>query len=171
MPPRPGSHWLTLLLQLPPSQIEDKKLKGKLRHSERVVSEAQAAAAKVDEWLLPRDAGELEAEGMERTWRFSQQDIVGAVEVGAGRKAFDLQLDQLGPYSLDFSRSGRHMLLAGRKGHLALLDWQRSRLICEVQVCACMPLCRCACVMVCFCVGLLVLVCFCVGVLVLSCAP
>lgn len=26
------------------------------------------------------------------------------------------------------------MLLAGRKGHLALMEWQRSRLICEVQV-------------------------------------
>ena len=57
-----------------------------------------------------------------------------AVEVGAGRKVFDLQLPDLGPYSLDFSRSGRHMLLAGRKGHLALMDWQRTRLICEVQV-------------------------------------
>ena len=57
-----------------------------------------------------------------------------AVEVGAGRKVFDLQLPDLAPYSLDFSRSGRHMLLAGRKGHLALMDWQRTRLICEVQV-------------------------------------
>ena len=56
------------------------------------------------------------------------------MEVGAGRKVFDLQLPDLGPYSLDFSRSGRHMLLAGRKGHLALMDWQRTRLICEVQV-------------------------------------
>lgn len=57
-----------------------------------------------------------------------------AVEAGAARKAFDLSLPQLGPYTLGFTRSGRHMLLAGRKGHLALMDWQRSRLICEVQV-------------------------------------
>jgi U3 small nucleolar RNA-associated protein 7 len=119
-------------------QIEDKKLKGKLRYSERVVREAQAAAAKVDEWLLPAEAGGLEAEGMERTWRFTQEEIAGAVEAGAARKAFDLQLDQLGPYCLDFSSSGRHMLLAGRKGHLAMLDWHRSRLICEVQVRLCM---------------------------------
>jgi U3 small nucleolar RNA-associated protein 7 len=60
--------------------------------------------------------------------------LLQAVEVGAGRKVFDLQLDQLGPYSIDFNRSGRHMLLAGRKGHLALMDWQRRQLICEVQV-------------------------------------
>lgn len=30
----------------------------------------------MEEWLLPAEAGELEAEGMERTWRFSQADIV-----------------------------------------------------------------------------------------------
>ena len=57
-----------------------------------------------------------------------------AVEGGAARKAYDLQLPALGPYSLSFTRSGRHMLLAGRKGHLALMDWQRHRLVCEVQV-------------------------------------
>jgi len=43
------------------------------------VGEAQESAAKVDEWLLPAEAGSLEAEGMERTWRFSQQEIA---EVG-----------------------------------------------------------------------------------------
>lgn len=53
-------------------QIGDKKLKGKMRHTERLSSEAAVAAAKTDEWLLPAEAGTLEAEGMERTWRFSQ---------------------------------------------------------------------------------------------------
>ena len=38
-------------------------------------SEAAVAAAKTDEWLLPAEAGTLEAEGMERTWRFSQVGI------------------------------------------------------------------------------------------------
>ena len=58
-------------------QIEDKKLKGRLRYSERVFADAQLQAAKVDEWLLPADAGALEADGpLEQTWRFSQQEIV-----------------------------------------------------------------------------------------------
>ena len=43
-----------------------------MRHTERLSSEAAVAAAKTDEWLLPAEAGTLEAEGMERTWRFSQ---------------------------------------------------------------------------------------------------
>lgn len=53
-------------------QITDKKLKGKMRHTERLSSEAAVAAAKTDDWLLPAEAGLLEADGMERTWRFSQ---------------------------------------------------------------------------------------------------
>ncbi|GAB4820586.1 hypothetical protein N2152v2_007632 [Parachlorella kessleri] len=115
-------------------KIEDKKLKGKLQYQEKLVNEAQVAAAKVDEWLLPGEAGSLEAEGLERTWRFQQEDIVQAAEEGAGKKVFDLSLPELGPYRLDLTRSGRHMVLGGRKGHLAMLDWQRSQIVCELQV-------------------------------------
>lgn len=46
-----------------------------MQHAERLSSEAAVAAAKTDEWLLPAEAGTLEAEGMERTWRFSQVRI------------------------------------------------------------------------------------------------
>lgn len=43
-----------------------------MQHTERLSSEAAVAAAKTDDWLLPAEAGLLEADGMERTWRFSQ---------------------------------------------------------------------------------------------------
>ena len=56
------------------------------------------------------------------------------VEVGASRKVFDLRLGDLGPYNIDFSRSGRYMLIGGKKGHLGLMDWQAGRTFCEVQV-------------------------------------
>ena len=55
-------------------------------------------------------------------------------ETGAAKKVFDLDLPELGPYNLTFTRSGRHMLLGGRKGHLALMEWQQRHLVCEVQV-------------------------------------
>jgi U3 small nucleolar RNA-associated protein 7 len=114
--------------------IADKKLKGRLRYAEGIVRDAQAGAAKVGEWLLPAEAGSLEAEGLERTWQFSRAAVAGAAEAGAARRAFDLALPALGPYRLDFSRSGRHLLLGGRRGHLAVLDWARARAVCEVQV-------------------------------------
>ena len=91
--------------------------------------------------------------GNERTWNFKQDDVVRSVDVTAGRKVFDLSLTELGPYSIDFTRNGRYMLLGGAKGHLALMDWQRSHLVCEVQVRATayrnvrgdVPACTCTC--------------------------
>ena len=57
------------------------------------------------------------------------------VDLGAQRKALDLTLGaSLGPYSLDYTRSGRFVALAGRKGHLAMLDWHRLTTVCELQV-------------------------------------
>jgi U3 small nucleolar RNA-associated protein 7 len=100
----------------------------------RLVGEATNKAAKVNHWLLPEGGGALEAEGLERTWNFKQQDIQAAVEVGAAQKAIDLSLKDLGPYTLDFTASGRHMVIGGQKGHLAILDWPRYKLICEEQV-------------------------------------
>ena len=56
------------------------------------------------------------------------------IEIGASRKVFDLRLSELGPYNIDFSRSGRYMLIGGQKGHLGLMDWQSGHNFCEVQV-------------------------------------
>lgn len=55
-----------------------------MRHTERLSSEAAVAAAKTDEWLLPAEAGTLEAEGMERTWRFSQVQFCTPCSAQAG---------------------------------------------------------------------------------------
>ncbi len=67
------------------------------------------------------------------------------MEGGAARKAFDLALGDLGPYSLAFTRSGRFAALAGRRGHLALLDWLRLSTVCELQVQpCCIPTAQCS---------------------------
>jgi U3 small nucleolar RNA-associated protein 7 len=89
--------------------------------------------AQTEQWLLPAEAGHLEAEGMERTYRFSQEALAKSADATSARKAFDLSLPQLGPYCLDYTPNGRHLLLGGRKGHLALVDWQRQRLTTEIQ--------------------------------------
>ncbi len=72
--------------------------------------------------------------GIEETWQIKQRQIVEAVERGVVRKAFDLQLPDLGPYRLAYSRSGRHMVIGGERGHMAVMEWQTSHLVCEVQV-------------------------------------
>jgi hypothetical protein len=49
-------------------------------------------------------------------------------------QVMDLALPGLGPYRLAFSRAGRHMLVGGARGHLAMLDWQAASPMCEIQV-------------------------------------
>ena len=92
---------------------------------------SSAAAAEV---LLTEQAGSLEAEGMDRTYKFTQKAIAENVDVQTSQKIFDLHLDQFGPYNVDFTRSGRHMLLGGSLGHLALIDTLRNKPMCEIQL-------------------------------------
>jgi len=115
------------------NNIKDKKLRMEIRRSEKAAKEAEARAARA-EILLPSEAGFLEAEGMEQTHKFKQQDIKQAVDVGSAKKVFNLRLDELGPYSSRYSRNGRFLLLGGKRGHLALADWMSGTVKCEVQV-------------------------------------
>ena len=73
----------------------------------------------------------------EDTFRFRQEDIVRNVPLGGAQKAFDLSLPELGPYKIDYSPNGRHLLIGGRKGHLAEFDWQTGKLLTEIQVYLC----------------------------------
>lgn len=96
---------------------------------------AAAVQAAATEVLQTESRGFIEAEGAdERTDTLRQRDIADAVDVQAAGRAFDLRLPDFGPYVHDYTRSGRYLLLGGRKGHLALLDWQEKRLVTEVHV-------------------------------------
>ena len=71
--------------------------------------------------LKTEDGGYLEAEGMEKTYKISQKEIKEEVDLNTRQKIFDLTLDQFGPYKVQFDRPGRHVLLSGEKGHLAMV--------------------------------------------------
>ncbi|CAM9292995.1 unnamed protein product [Chrysoparadoxa australica] len=114
-------------------KIKDKKLKNLVKRDEKKIRTAQQAAEDA-EVLLPFEAGYLEAEGLESTYKFKQRDIRAAVDVNTSRNVFDLSLPQLGPYSIDFTRNGRWLLLGGKKGHLAMLDALRMDVQMEEQL-------------------------------------
>ncbi|KAF9609300.1 hypothetical protein IFM89_015545, partial [Coptis chinensis] len=111
-------------------------------------------------WLMPSELGYLEAEGLEKTWRFLQESIVREVDILSSRLTItrvsrhpnqhthiedSLSISSaqtylsflcadLGPYTIDYASSGRYMAVGGRKGHLALIDMKILNLIKEFQV-------------------------------------
>jgi U3 small nucleolar RNA-associated protein 7 len=117
------------------SLVADKKLRGKLKRGEQLNRDAVERAAGVEYWLNTQQGGELVPENdLEKTWRLKQEDVKELVEVGAAAKRFDLTLKGLGPYTCNYSRDGRWLLLGGRKGHVAMVDWSRHKVTCETQV-------------------------------------
>ncbi|KAF9611743.1 hypothetical protein IFM89_034926 [Coptis chinensis] len=113
--------------------LKDKKLRGQLASKEELYKKSANAAAKTEKWLMPSEPGYLEAEGLEKTWRFRQESIVREVDILSSRKPFDLVLPDLGPYTIDYASSGRYIAVGGRKGHLALIDMKNLNLIKEFQ--------------------------------------
>ena len=90
-----------------------------LKKKEEQRNEAIASALydnKSPEILKTEGGGYLEPEGMERTYRMKQE-----VDLNTQRKIFSLTLDQFGPYQVQVDRPGRHLLLGGEKGHLAMV--------------------------------------------------
>ncbi|KAL2554610.1 Transducin/WD40 repeat-like superfamily protein [Forsythia ovata] len=114
--------------------LQDKKLKGQLALREDLYGKSAKAAAKAEKWLMPSEGGYLEAEGIERTWNIKQETIAREVDLLGSRNQYDIILPDLGPYTLDFTPSGRYMTVAGRKGHMAIVDMKNMNLIKEFQV-------------------------------------
>jgi U3 small nucleolar RNA-associated protein 7 len=120
--------------KIPIKGIKDKKLRGNLKRLEKKYKTA-TLRAKDAEILLEHSGGFLEPENeLERTYKVRQDDIKQEVPIEAAKKGFELKLDTLGPYVCDYTRNGRELLLAGRKGHVATMDWREGKLGCELQL-------------------------------------
>ncbi|PVH83770.1 putative U3 small nucleolar RNA-associated protein 7 [Cadophora sp. DSE1049] len=120
--------------KIPLKGIKDKKLRANLKAQE---SKYQTAIlrAKDAEILHENTEGFLEPENeLERTYKVKQRDIVKEVPIETAKKGFELKLDALGPYVCDYTRNGRDLLLAGRKGHVATMDWRDGKLGCELHL-------------------------------------
>lgn len=112
--------------------VKDRKLRGNLKKLEYKFKDA-AMQAKDAELLLQEDAGYIETEGMERTFKLTQDELLNEVDLATAQKRFELKLPDFGPYYLDYTRTGRYLLLGGRKGHVAAFDWREGKLLSEVH--------------------------------------
>jgi hypothetical protein len=55
--------------------VSDRKLKGQLKHTERLYKQSNKAAAHINQWLAPADAGFVEAEGEAWLTHLHQQQL------------------------------------------------------------------------------------------------
>ncbi|KAL9577813.1 MAG: hypothetical protein Q9212_006127 [Teloschistes hypoglaucus] len=114
--------------------IRDKKLKSNLKSLEGKYQDA-TLKAKDAEILLENESGFLEPEGeLERTYKVRQDELKPELALETVQKSFELKLEALGPYTADYTRNGRSLLLAGRKGHVSTMDWRAAELRCELQL-------------------------------------
>lgn len=114
--------------------VKDKKLRGNLKNLENKYKDA-TLKSKDAEILLENDHGYLEPEGeLEKTYKVRQDELRTELPAEASRKGFELKLESLGPYIADYTRNGRGLLLAGRKGHVSTIDWRGGKLGCELQL-------------------------------------
>ncbi|MFH4976063.1 hypothetical protein AB6A40_002772 [Gnathostoma spinigerum] len=100
----------------------------KKKFTERIEQTARA------ELLNCEEAGFLEGDDNELTCTIRQQEIRDSVDIATASKSFDLCLDRFGPYRLDYTANGRHLLIGGKRGHIAAFDWMTKKLQCEISV-------------------------------------
>lgn len=114
------------------SNIQTKIHRQRLRIKERAIEKATEQAART-ELLLTEDYGFLETDAGETTTQFKQNQIASNVDITSATKHFELKMD-FGPYSMRYTRNGRHLVLGGKLGHVAAFDWVTKKLACEINV-------------------------------------
>ncbi|XP_031849560.1 WD repeat-containing protein 46 [Nomia melanderi] len=119
-------------VQVATSKIKSKIQKQKLERNERVIDHTIKAAARA-ELLLTEDYGCLEADPGYSTMFYKQKQIAENADITSATKHFTLRLG-FGCYRIRYTKNGRHLLLGGRKGHVAALDWVTKNLACEMNV-------------------------------------
>lgn len=118
--------------------IVDRKLKARLNSQKALAAQRNTQLADA-EFLLPNVPGLIEAtDPLERTWRVTQNELVGSEGVGlearAGRKEIVLDESGTGAYRLRWTRNGRHLAIASRRGFIASIDWMAGKVTKEIRV-------------------------------------
>lgn len=120
-------------------RIGDKKLRAKIALQDVGNKRAKVERDDVNEWINKAIGGErggieVEEDLGEKTWRVKQEEIVKEVAMNVRGKKFDLKMEDMGNYKVDYTRNGRHLAIASSRGHVATFDWQAGKLHSEIHL-------------------------------------
>jgi U3 small nucleolar RNA-associated protein 7 len=89
------------------TKVKNTALRSKLEHTKSLIEEAALTTAATDV-LLPSSPGgiELDDERM-KVFKLQQREIVHNVDLNTAKNAFGFQLQNFGPYQVNFTRNGR----------------------------------------------------------------
>lgn len=105
-----------------------------VRRHERFQRKAPKRLVEANMMKIEDDSNGLDLEQGEVADRVTQSDIVAAVDLQTQQKKYELVLDKLGPYKIDFTSNGTHLCLGGLRGHMANLKWKDFSLEGETQL-------------------------------------
>ncbi len=77
-----------------------------LEDNERMKESASKTA--VTEVLLPGESGFIETDRNEKIYKLKQRDVFPHIDMNSAKNAFEFQLQNFGPYSVDYTRNGRY---------------------------------------------------------------
>ncbi|KAG1674530.1 WD repeat-containing protein 46 [Nymphon striatum] len=109
------------------NKFHNRKLDYNIKITKKAVQQAADA-----ELLLNEEAGYLDVDDG-TTNEVTQSEIVAAVDITSATKHFNLDL-KFGPYKMDYTKNGRCLVIGGKKGHVAAIDWITKKLLCEINV-------------------------------------
>ena len=111
----------------------DKKLNDKINRVDRIEKVLKKDNWQNNKYLEQEGEGYMIAEDGEKTLKVSQNYLKENMPKYNKNNIFDLNLNY-GPYYIDYSFNGSHLLLAGEKGHISVLNWREKELVTEFKV-------------------------------------
>jgi U3 small nucleolar RNA-associated protein 7 len=123
----------------PKKGIARRKVRARLARTAAATETAHAASVGAAALLRTELPGLLAPENaLERTHKLRQPALADGVDAAVAKRgafALDLSAGNLGPYIVSrYSRSGRAMLVASQRGHVALATWRSATLHAELQL-------------------------------------
>jgi U3 small nucleolar RNA-associated protein 7 len=112
----------------------DKKIHDQLNRVDRINKVLNKDLHKTMRYLDTEGDGFMQTENEnEKLLKISQNYLKHNMPKYNKDNIFDLNLNY-GSYYVDFTQNGSHLLLAGEKGHISMIEWKNKNLLCELNL-------------------------------------